>query len=93
MFCLCGSTEYVFGVAPEPRFVAQHNTCVSHYSLTGQRRHLLHGSTTTCMFVSRGLLLMVNIDSRHELAHPAVVHIYHAPDCMNLVPWHSTLYN
>jgi hypothetical protein len=43
--------------------MAQHNTSISPYSPTGRRRHTLHGYTTTCLFVSMGLCLML----RHGL--------------------------
>lgn len=54
-FCLWGRMGYMFwsgsftskyGLAA----MAQHNNSCFPYSPTGQRRHLLHGSTTTCFF-------------------------------------------
>jgi hypothetical protein len=67
MFCLCGSMVYMFGVAPAPLnmgfAMAQHNTSISPYSPNGKGCHLLHASTTTFLFVSRVLWLML----RHGL--------------------------
>jgi hypothetical protein len=62
MFCSCGSMEYMFGVARASKLglaMAKHSTSISHYSPTGQCR----GSTTTCLFVSRGSWWML----RHGL--------------------------
>jgi hypothetical protein len=94
MFRLCGSMEDMFrrGSCTSKYGLAtvQHCTSISPYSLTGQRRHLLHASTTTFLFVSRCLWLMLRLglDAR---AHSAGVHTCHAPDCMPvLLTWQPT---
>jgi hypothetical protein len=70
-----------------------------HYPMQPDWRslHLVHGSTTTCLFVSGVYGWCGGMGWVRELAHSIGVHTCHNPDCMNLVPvlltWHSTLYN
>jgi hypothetical protein len=52
-----GPRTYEHGLA-----IALHNTSISSYSPTGQRRHLFHGSTFTCLLVPRNLMLMLRLE-------------------------------
>jgi hypothetical protein len=67
MFYSCGSMEYMFWsgycTSKYGLDVAQHDSSIFPYSLTGERRHLLHGSITTYLFLSMGLWLVL----RHGL--------------------------
>jgi hypothetical protein len=66
LVCKHGVHLQVWSVSRTLRYgfaMAQHNTFISTYSPTRQRPHLLHGSTATSYFVSKGLLLML----RHGL--------------------------